>query len=308
MHSLAAFWNTMFGTTGDRVTTLESGMSSCVTVLDGKANTVHGHVVNDTTGLQAAIDAKLASGAVSAYALTMLDDPDAATARGTLGLGTAATSASSAFSTTSHNHATADTSSGTFADGRIAQSNVTQHQAALIIDSNQITGTKTSSYISDFTEAAQDAIGGVLSAEFIYNDGANTIGLRALSFTNNASHSIVTVAAAANGFQLSSTRNTSVNYSVTVTTAVQIGVATNISGYVVLEIAATNSSTAGDWQEIGRFGGGQNISLALALASTQTASGQISGNVPAGYYARLRSVNANGTPTYAYNSGQEILL
>lgn len=131
---------------------------------------------------------------------------------------------------------------------------------------------------------------------------------RPRSFTNNASHSIVTTAASANGFQLSATRDVLVNYSVTVSTTVQIGVGTNVSGYVLLEIAATNSSTAGDWQEIARTGNGQNIGLALALSSAQTTPAQIGGVIPAGYYGRLRSVNANGTPTYAYNSGQEVLL
>jgi hypothetical protein len=38
----------------------------------------------------------------------------------------------------SHNHATSDITSGTFADARIAQSNVTQHQAALSITESQI--------------------------------------------------------------------------------------------------------------------------------------------------------------------------
>lgn len=40
---------------------------------------------------------------------------------------------------TSHTHATADVTSGTFADARIAESNVTQHQAALSIVSTQVT-------------------------------------------------------------------------------------------------------------------------------------------------------------------------
>lgn len=128
------------------------------------------------------------------------------------------------------------------------------------------------------------------------------------NFTNNASHTIQTVAASANGFQLSTTRDTDVTYSVTITIAVQIGVATNVGGYVVLEVAATNSATAGDWQEISRVGMSNNIGLALALSSTETVSGSLKGVVPTGYYARLRSVNSNGTPTYAYNSGQEVLL
>lgn len=126
-------------------------------------------------------------------------------------------------------------------------------------------------------------------------------------FNNSASHSIVTVAGAANGFQVSSTKLAIISYSVKVITAVQIGVATNVEGYVILEIAATNSSTAGDWTEIGRTSNGQNIGLALALSSTQSVGGQISGVLPPGYYARLRSVNVSGTPTYSYVSGQEII-
>lgn len=168
--------------------------------------------------------------------------------------------------------------------------------------------THTASQVTDFTEAAQDAVGGALSADFVYNDGANTIGKRAPEFTNNASRSFVTTAAAANGFQLSSDREAVVAYDVTVSSAVQIGVATNVAGYVMLEIAATNSATAGDWQEVARVGTGQNIGLALALSSTQAVSGTLAARVPAGYYARLRTVNSNGTPTYTYLNGQEVLL
>lgn len=44
----------------------------------------HGHAQSDVTGLVAALAAKLASSAVSAFGLTLIDDVDAATARGTL--------------------------------------------------------------------------------------------------------------------------------------------------------------------------------------------------------------------------------
>ena len=49
--------------------------------------------------LNTAITAKLDASAVSAFGLTLIDDADAATARTTLGLGTAATSATTDFAT-----------------------------------------------------------------------------------------------------------------------------------------------------------------------------------------------------------------
>lgn len=156
-------------------------------------------------------------------------------------------------------------------------------------------------------ERAQDAVGAALSSEFVYNDGSNSISLRTRSFTNNASRS-TTTGTGATGFQVSSSRDALVNYSVTISTAVQIGVATNVDGYAVLEIAPTNSATAGDWIEIARTAQAQNIGLALALSSTQKGGGNLTGVVPAGYYAKIRTVNTAGTPTYTYNSGQEVLL
>lgn len=127
------------------------------------------------------------------------------------------------------------------------------------------------------------------------------------SYSNKSSYTFVTTAAAANGDRLSTFRHTHVSYNVKVSSAVQIGVAANVGGYVALEIAATNSTTASDWVEISRVGTGQNVGLALALSSTQTVTGALTGLVPAGYYRRMRTVNENGTPTYSYLSGQEVL-
>ena len=58
--------------------------------------------------LQAALDAKIDDSQVSAFGLTLIDDADAAAARTTMGLGTAATEASSAFAAAVHTHAQAD--------------------------------------------------------------------------------------------------------------------------------------------------------------------------------------------------------
>lgn len=125
-------------------------------------------------------------------------------------------------------------------------------------------------------------------------------------FNNAASHSLITTAAAANGFQLSSTRNVSVFYSVNVLTTATIAGASD--GYIVLEIATTNSATASDWKEVSRSRNGQTLSLAIALQSVQNIGSELMNIVPAGYYARLRSVTVSGTPAFSYISGQEATI
>lgn len=145
---------------------------------------------------------------------------------------------------------------------------------------------------SDYTQASTTAL------DFIKNKPTRTWA--------TSTRSIVTTAAAANGFQLSATKDAQVGYSVTIVSTATIS--GNASGYVVLELAATNSSTASDWSEVGRISNGQSVSLAITLQAVSTGGGQITAYVPAGYYARLRSVNTAGTPTYTFNSGQEVLL
>lgn len=146
------------------------------------------------------------------------------------------------------------------------------------------------------------------TSQYIRGDGtlATTPVVDTLSFNNTPSHSIVTTAAAANGFQLSTTQNTSVYYSVNVTTTATIGGGSD--GYVVFEIATTNSTTASDWKEVSRSRNGQTISLAVALQSVQNIGSELMNIVPAGYYARLRSVNSSGTPVFTFVSGQEVQL
>lgn len=125
------------------------------------------------------------------------------------------------------------------------------------------------------------------------------------AFNNAPSHTIQTVAASANGYQLSTTRDSFVSYSASISVTATIGGAS--IGYIVLEICSTNSATAANWVEIARIANGQTITLAIALQSVQLTVGILSGLVPSGYYARLRSENTSGTPTYAFISGQEVL-
>lgn len=128
---------------------------------------------------------------------------------------------------------------------------------------------------------------------------------QALSVNNAPGRSIVT-GTGATGFQISATRNALALYTPKIITTATI--AGGQEGYVVLEIATTNSATAGDWKEVSRLTNGQALSLAITLQSIQPVSAPISGIVPAGYYAKLRSVNTTGTPAFSMVSGQEILL
>lgn len=115
-----------------------------------------------------------------------------------------------------------------------------------------------------------------------------------------ASRSLVTTTSST-GFQLSSTRDYNVNYSVYAqVTAIVLG--TNTAD-VYLEIAATNSTTPGDWTTISRSG----ISVA-GVVSTSGNTQTVGGFVPAGYYARIRvaATGANaGSAVFTYQVGQE---
>lgn len=119
-----------------------------------------------------------------------------------------------------------------------------------------------------------------------------------------STRSIVT-GTGATGFQVSSTRNATVHYNIKVTTTASI--AGNADGYVTFEVAPTNSATSTDWIEMGRCGNSQALTLAITLQSVQGTTCELTGDVPAGYYSKLRSITTTGTVTTAFISGQEVL-
>lgn len=149
---------------------------------------------------------------------------------------------------------------------------------------------------------ATSTINGFIS----YTDKIKLDGLSAPAAWSAAtsSHSIVT-GTGATGFQVSSTRNATVNYNVKITTTASI--AGNADGYITLEVAPTNSATAADWVEVGRCGNSQALTLAITLQSVQGTTCQLSVDLPTGTYAKLRSVTTTGTVSFVYVSGRETL-
>lgn len=122
------------------------------------------------------------------------------------------------------------------------------------------------------------------------------------TITSGVSRSIVT-SATATGTMLSTAKTSNVMYSVGISTTANI--AGGADGYVVLETSQTNSATS-TWTTINQVRNGQAVSLALVLQSVQNNVYTIMGNIPAGYFMRLRSVTVSGSPTYTFIGGQEM--
>lgn len=102
-------------------------------------------------------------------------------------------------------------------------------------------------------------------------------------------------------FQISTTQDCIVTYAVDISCSAAL--LAGQAGRVVLEYANDSGFTTSVvtvQQAIGSAGG------VLNLATTTTAS--LTGVIPANKYVRLRTVNITGTPTFTYQSAQEVLL
>lgn len=138
------------------------------------------------------------------------------------------------------------------------------------------------------------------TAQYVRGDGSlATLPVPATPSQASASRSLNS------SFQISATRNALVSYSVQLTVTASISGGQN--GDVILEIASDSGFTT-NVQTLAITGLGQTYTLAVALQGVQPQTGVVSGYVPAGYYARLRTANNTGTPAYSYRAGQEIQL
>lgn len=106
-------------------------------------------------------------------------------------------------------------------------------------------------------------------------------------------------------FQISTTRDSIVSYAVDIASTISLTSGQN--GTVVLEYA-DNSGISTNVVTVNSCANGNTGSLTIGLNLTQTATATLSGMIPAGKFARIRTVNTTGTPTFTYRTGQEVLV
>lgn len=106
-------------------------------------------------------------------------------------------------------------------------------------------------------------------------------------------------------FQINTSRPAFVAYGVQMT--VTASIASGQDGQVVLEIAGDQAFTQ-NVQTVMMAPGSQAYTLAVALQGVQKSPGSVFGMVPAGMWARIRTVNLVGTPGFTFMSGQEVLM
>lgn len=100
------------------------------------------------------------------------------------------------------------------------------------------------------------------------------------------------------GTQVSTTHDALVT--INGTAQITSNIAGAASADIIVEVAPTNSATAGDWVERGRIGTSQTYTLAIALQGVGIQKSQVVAFVPKGYYIKARSV---GTGTFTNTLG-----
>jgi hypothetical protein len=103
-------------------------------------------------------------------------------------------------------------------------------------------------------------------------------------------------------FQTAVDRDVFVNYTVSI--ACTISLTAGQSGIAYLETSPDNAT----WTTVGQVVNTNTGTLTLGLNLTSTNSGNLYGMVPQGYWARIRTSNVTGTPTFSYLIGYETLL
>lgn len=112
------------------------------------------------------------------------------------------------------------------------------------------------------------------------------------------------VGTGATGTQISSTKDSTVRATVSLSTNATIaGSATSL---VILKTCATNSATESDWIEQGRAESDNTVGLAITVSSAIIQKQQICADVPSGFYFKLEN-SGTGTHAESYVSGQKTI-
>lgn len=106
-------------------------------------------------------------------------------------------------------------------------------------------------------------------------------------------------------FQISAYRDADVSYSVDIATSVSLS--GGAVGTVFLEYADDSGFTT-NVKEVQRYVNGNTGTLVIGLTLNQTATAPLHGIIPAGKYARIRTANTTGTPTFTFRSAHEALV
>jgi len=143
-------------------------------------------------------------------------------------------------------------------------------------------------------ERAQDAVGNILSSEFVYDDNGNAISLRARSFATPSRSS-------GSAFQVSATRDSEVSYRIPVTSVAAL--LTGSRAQATLQYADDSGFTTNvvtvDADDYG---------IGSGLVVTGYGTLKLKGKIPAGKYVKITTTQATGTPTIGTIGAQEVLL
>lgn len=137
-----------------------------------------------------------------------------------------------------------------------------------------------------------------------YNDLTNKPTIPTGTRTTSALTTSI-VGTGATGAQVSSTKDASVK--ATFSTSVTVTLGGSPISRVIAKICSVNSSTEANWVEAGRSGTAQPTTLTITVGGVYTQEGQITFDVPAGYYYKFVNTGSTGTHTEAFVSGQQTI-
>lgn len=181
------------------------------------------------------------------------------------------------------------------------------YAASLVSNDSSVSGTTVKDALQNLATAISAKFtlpGGGTSSQYLRGDGTLAT-FPSLARTKSTQSTSLVSSTSGGGTQISSTKSSQVRHTVSSSATATIGGAA--TSYVVLETAATNSATAGDWTEIGRVGTENTVTLAIVLNSISKGVGMLVADLDPGEWYRLRQLGT-GTHSEAVLSGSKTIF